>query len=354
MPGGISQPFTLGTVASDGGESYPAIVLEEFAFSIPEILRKAGDLGLPLMPTMIDILDKWEVCWPFLAAAARALAAHHSTGEPLSSLRILAPVRPRQIICAGANYRQHVVELMISHEAATIPGSSLEDRRQEAERIMDHRSKYGQPYAFVKPYSSILDPFANLVVPSDSVELDWELELGVVIGRPARRVPRSNALDHVAGYVIVNDVSARDHISRPDFPSLGLDYIAGKGGPGFFPIGPYILPSAFVPDPQKLMLTLKLNGDVMQHESTQDMIFPVAQLVEFLSVHMQLLPGDVISTGSPSGNGAHFKRFLRPGDVMESSIDGLGVQRNLCVAETLLPDAVLHRPFTALETTDDR
>jgi 2-keto-4-pentenoate hydratase/2-oxohepta-3-ene-1,7-dioic acid hydratase in catechol pathway len=118
--------------------------------------------------------------------------------------------------------------------------------------------------------------------------------------------------------------------------------------PGFFPLGPVIVPAQFIPDPQDLWIEFKLNGKVMQSESTADMIFNVAHLIEFISTHMQLLPGDVISTGSPSGNGTHYRRFLTPGDVMEGSISGIGVQRNHCVAEVLADGAATHRPFTPL------
>ncbi len=263
-------------------------------------------------------------------------------------LATLAPVRPRQIICSGANYRKHVLEIMANQTMTSDALVEPEQRRRTAERMMDHRATHGQPYAFIKPVSTVLDPFERLIVPADSAQLDWELELGVVIGRPAYRVSRERAADHVAGYVVVNDITARDHLARPDFPSLGLDWVAGKSGPGFLPIGPVIVPAAFVQDPQALMITLKLNGQIMQHESTADMIFSVMQLVEFISTHMQLLPGDVICTGSPSGNGVQHKRFLAPGDVLEGEIEGLGAQRVQCVAEELGHDAVLHRPFTPL------
>jgi 2,4-didehydro-3-deoxy-L-rhamnonate hydrolase len=163
---------------------------------------------------------------------------------------------------------------------------------------------------------------------------DWELELAAVIGKTARRVSRNEALDYVAGYTIANDITARELVSRPDIPQLGMDWVASKGAPTFLPIGPFLTPKAFVADPQALQVTLRLNGQVMQDESTADMIFSVARLIEFICAHVQLLPGDLILTGSPSGNGTHYNRFLRQGDFLEGEVTGLGCQRNPCVAES--------------------
>src|SRR5690606_14410687 len=150
-----------------------------------------------------------------------------------------------------------------------------------------------------------------------------------------RRVSRAEALDYVAGYVVVNDITLRERVMRRpgDMREMGMDWVASKCAPTFLPMGPYLVPAAFVGDPQRLQVTLKLTGEVMQDESTADMIFDVARLIEALSQHCVLLPGDLICTGSPAGNGVHYGRFLQPGDVLEGSITGLGTQRNPCVAE---------------------
>jgi 2,4-didehydro-3-deoxy-L-rhamnonate hydrolase len=299
--------------------------------------------------SMIDVFDLWGEVLPDLCRAAERL--EKVPGVKRDSLSTLPPLMPRQIVCAGANYRKHVIDILIDHPASGSDVSwSLEERRRYAERIMDHRAAQGQPFAFIKAQSAVLAPYADLTLPADSAEMDWELELGVVMGKPARRVSREQAMNYVAGYVVCNDISARDHISRPDFPTLGLDFLAGKSGPGFLPLGPAIVPAQFVPDPQDLMLTLRLNGETMQHESTNNMIFPIAQLIEYVSTHMQLLPGDLLCTGSPSGNGTHHRRFLKPGDVLEGSIDSLGTQRNRCAAEELTEGAVSHQPFVALRS----
>jgi len=185
----------------------------------------------------------------------------------------------------------------------------------------------------------VTGPFDSVVVPYDARKPDWELELGVVIGRRARRVSRDNALDYVAGYTVVNDITLREKVFRrkSDSPELGMDFTVSKGAPTFLPMGPYLVPAAFVGDPQKLRVMLKLNGDVMQNEETADMIFTVARLIEYVSSGVELQPGDVICTGSPAGNGMHYNRFIQEGDVLEGCITGpaieLGTQRNPCTVE---------------------
>jgi len=347
--GNFTASFALGTFASPTRAAFPAMVVGEDVYAIADLgLEGSGGSRLPAARlSMIDVFDLWGEFLPELCRATQRL--DEIPGVKRDSLATLPPMMPRQIVCAGANYRKHVVDILIDHPGSgSDPSWSLEERRRRAEKIMDHRAAKGQPFAFIKAQSAVLAPYADLTLPADSVEMDWELELGVVMGKPARRVSRERAMDYVAGYVVCNDISARDHISRPDFPALGLDFLAAKCGPGFLPLGPAVVPAQFVPNPQDLMLTLRLNGEIMQHESTNNMIFPIAQLIEYASTHMQLLPGDLLCTGSPSGNGTHHHRFLKPGDVLEGSIDSLGTQRNRCAAEVLTEGAILHRPFVAL------
>ena len=248
--------------------------------------------------------------------------------------------KPGTIYCSGANYKKHVVDLIIAHQdQAATQGMSLEQKRAWGMNLMDERARTGTPFIFIKPQSALTGPFDSIIVPFDAEKPDWELELGVVIGRPARRVPKERALDYVAGYTVVNDITLREKVFRKktDSPELGMDFTISKGAPSFLPMGPYLVPAAFVRDPQQLHVTLKLNGQVMQDEETSDMIFTVARLIEYLSQGVELQPGDVICTGSPAGNGMHYNRFIRDGDVLEGSIKGpavdLGTQRNPCVAE---------------------
>lgn len=243
--------------------------------------------------------------------------------------------RYRAFLLAGANYRMHIIEMRTANAIAQ--GHDGEQARAEATRQMDDRAATGIPFVFAGWPGSVTGPNGDVIIPADTgVKHDWELELAVVIGRFARCVPRAKAMDYVAGYTILNDVSTRDRMHRSDLRFT--DFLATKGRPGYKPIGPWITPATFIADPQDLRITLSVNGEVMQDGSTDDMIFPVDRLIEYASGITDLRPGDIIATGSPAGNAAeHGGRFLRPGDVLEAAIEGLGTQRNRCVAATVTP-----------------
>jgi 2-keto-4-pentenoate hydratase/2-oxohepta-3-ene-1,7-dioic acid hydratase in catechol pathway len=155
----------------------------------------------------------------------------------------------------------------------------------------------------------------------------------VVIGRRARHVSPEHAMEHVAGYAVVNDVTAREHIFRHDGSALGADWLSGKCFPTFLPFGPMVVPRQFVPDPYALTIRLSVNGKIYQDETTADMMISIERQIAYLSDRVELMPGDLICTGSPYGNGSAFGVFLKPGDVMEAAITGLGTQRNPCIAE---------------------
>ena len=159
--------------------------------------------------------------------------------------------------------------------------------------------------------------------PPGCTQLDWEIELAVVIGRRAEHVSLDAALEYVAGYTVANDLSMRDFAMRPDVP-FGVDWIRSKGYAGCLPVGPTIIPSAFVPDPQRLSLSLSVNGEKMQDSSTALMLFSVAEQIVALSAIVPLLPGDLICTGTPAGVGFARGRFLEPGDVTVAEIEILG------------------------------
>lgn len=255
-------------------------------------------------------------------------ALHHR-----AELAALSPVRPAQVFQSGANYRAHVIELLVAQQADDRPGETEAGRRARAAAIMDERAATGTPYVFAGLPTAICGPYDDVVLPAGGSQHDWELELAAVIGRPARHVHRDEALSYVAGYTIVNDVTTRDRVYRPDIPGIGTDWLASKNAPTFLPTGPYLVPAAFIDDPMKLRILLRLNGETMQDACTEEMIFDVARLIEYTSSLAELLPGDLLLTGSPAGNGVHYRRFLQPGDVMEGEITGLGRQRNRCVAE---------------------
>ena len=202
----------------------------------------------------------------------------------------------------------------------------------------DHAAESGlplpkEPVIFMKPTSCIQGANDNVMLPKGSVKGDWEIELGVVIGTRARYVSQKDALSYVAGYCVINDVSEREfQIER------GGTWDKGKGCDTFGPIGPWLVTSDEVPNPQKLDMWLDLNGERMQTGSTKTMIFSVAKIVSYVSQFMTLEPGDIITTGTPPGVGMGKKKdgksspiFLKKGDVMTAGITGLGDQRQLVV-----------------------
>ena len=207
--------------------------------------------------------------------------------------------------------------------------------RAEAEAIMDARAATGEPYIFTGLPSAICGPADDVILPVEGTKHDWELEIAVVIGRPARRVSREDAMRYVAGYTICNDITTRDLVYRPDLERIGTDWTRAKNRPTFLPTGPYLVPAAFAGDPGELLITLRLGGVIRQQERAKDMIFNIPRLVSYASALVPLSPGDLLLTGSPAGNGAHWGVFLAAGDVMEGQVTGLGCQRNTCVSERL-------------------
>ena len=297
--------------------------------------------------TTLALFEHWSTALPVLQAAANALANPASRAAltavermvPMGSLKVHPPVAARQILMSGANYFKHVVDLIVDMGPGKSPGTegmNPMQLRAFAEDLMTRRKAEGSPYVFSKPVSVLSGAFDPVVIPSFAKQPDWELELAVVIGAPARHVKKADAMRYVAGYTIANDITNRDWVwAKGDMKPLGTDWLSAKSCPTFLPVGPCIVPASQVADPQDLQIQLKLNGQTMQDESTNDMIFGVARLIEHISSVVQLLPGDLICTGSPSGNGTHYNRYLQPGDVMECAITGLGTQRTPVIAETL-------------------
>ena len=342
--------FALGTFSAGGGPPFGALVLRDRVAPIHALEPVFDKLGCEPLGSLsvLELLANWETIFPALQRAVDFLQdvgggseQWRNTFVPCEQLRFRPPVDlPRQVFCSGANYRKHVIELIVAQAAGVDSNLSRDERLARAAKLMDERAAHGAPFLFAKPPSAITGPYDPVILPRHARQPDWELELGVIIGKPARHVHRDEALEYVAGYTIVNDITNRDLVFRKDIGAMGADWIAAKASPSYLPTGPYLVPTAFVTNPQDLQITLKLNSQVMQNESTADMIFDVARIIEFLSTYVQLWPGDLIATGSPAGNGAHYNRFLKPGDVMEGSITELGTQRNECVAE----EAEAHAP----------
>ena len=218
--------------------------------------------------------------------------------------RIGSPIaRPSKILCIGLNYAKHAKET-----GAAIPT---------------------EPILFLKSTSSLTGPFDNIIIPKNSEKTDWEVELAVVIGKKASYVSEAEAMDYVAGYVLHNDVSERAfQLER------GGTWDKGKGCDSFAPLGPWLVTKDEIPNPHTLRLWLSLNGKMMQDSNTDDLIFNIPQLISYSSQFMTLLPGDVISTGTPAGVGLGFSPniYLKPGDVVELGIDGLGSSKQTVVA----------------------
>src|SRR6201996_3748852 len=279
---------------------------------------------LPAAPELDALLDDWPANVKLLGDVvdeARAGQRWAGLTRPVSAFAPLAPLRPGQIFQSGANHQPHVIQLMMA-SAAEQGDDDPEATRRRATALMAERAASGTPYVFIGLASAICGPDDNGGLPR--------------IGTGAYRVAPGQALRPVAGYVIANDLTTRDRVFRPDMPGLGTDWLAGKNSPTFLPLGPWLVPAPFVPDPADLRVTLKLNGETMQDETTADMIFGVPELIAHVSAITPLRPGDLLLTGSPAGNGAHYGRYLQPGDVMEATITGagvdLGTQHNRCIA----------------------
>ena len=313
--------FGLGTFAAADGSQFPGLVIEDRVFDLRDHFEPGTNTAA--------LLRDWETS----LAELRALATSIDTpGTPLEALRPLPPVQPPgQLLCAGANYFQHVREITYSFKKNSGDQRPDDEIRAEAEEFTRRRHEIEDPFIFPGLPSAMCGARDDIVLWGPGQQHDWELELAVVIGRPARSVPPQEAIQYVAGYTISNDISTRDVMYRPDFPMT--DFIMTKSRPTFFPTGPYIVPREFVPDPRQLRIRLSVNGEVMQDESVDDIIYGVEDLVSYASTIAELWPGDLLLTGSPAGNaGHHGNRWLRTGDVIEGEITGLGRQRNLCVA----------------------
>lgn len=272
------------------------------------VLREDGAVVAPpdlkRWSTMLELLGDWGQAEDILRAIDCDDAPVIDHGG------LLAPVRwPRKVICAGVNYRRHIREM-----GGDVPGEGW------------------RPFFFLKPpTTTVIGPTDAIVIRSPgTARYDWEAELAVVIGIGGRDIAPADALAHVAGYCVANDVTARGHHKRQPVPTDAFvyDWFAAKSIDGSLPLGPGITPAFQIPDPQDLRLRLWVNGELQQEESTADMICTVAELISAASEVVTLEPGDVIATGTPSGVGASRGRWLRPGDLVRTTIDGLGTLEN--------------------------
>jgi 2-keto-4-pentenoate hydratase/2-oxohepta-3-ene-1,7-dioic acid hydratase in catechol pathway len=282
-----------------------------------------SDLLLPTTDHLLDFLPPDGPAWPAVQTLARWVEQldEQRLSEfslPVVEVELLVPVaRPSKILLLAGNYAAHVVER---------GGTAVE----RAETF---------PYVFLKPPTTTMThPGAPIRIPRGSPDhVDWEAELGVVIGRPCRDVGEAEALAYVAGYTIVNDITDRKFTPNPGRKPRErdkfFDWLHGKWHDTFCPIGPCLVSADAVPDPQDLPIRLTVNGETKQDGSTGQMIFPVAAVISFVSRFVTLEPGDIISTGTPSGVGSAKGTYLKPGDVVVASIGGIGELENPVVAE---------------------
>lgn len=257
--------------------------------------------------TVLELVSDWE-------QAEGVLRGLETDDAPIIDYDVLLPplLWPRKVVCAGVNYRRHMREM-----GGEIPAEGW------------------RPFFFLKaPTTTVIGPRDPIIVRSpEKARYDWEAELAVVIGAGGRDIPPEDALVRVAGYCVANDVTARGYHRRQSVPADAFiyDWFAAKSMDSSLPLGPGITPSFQVPDPQDLHLRLWVNDDLQQDESTSDMVCTVAELVSAVSEVVTLEPGDVITTGTPSGVGAGRGLFLRAGDVVRATIDGLGTLENTVI-----------------------
>jgi 2,4-didehydro-3-deoxy-L-rhamnonate hydrolase len=298
--------FSIGTILRDNCNTL-VIVSGSTVFDLGKLLAASGADSLPSGFGLSEMLDDWATWLPRIK---RAVESGESQGDTyriadVSEVTWRAPIlKPRKLICMGTNYAGHATEVSSDPLKA--------------------------PYSFIKSSSNTLRGSGATITLLDVANMnDWEIELAVVIGKAARHVNAARAMDYVAGYSIINDVSARDWVaSSPKF--LGIDWVVGKSIDGYAPMGPTFTPAEFVANPQNLNLELTVNGKVMQKGNTSQMVFSIAQIIAHLSRIMTLEPGDIIASGTPEGTGFGHKPpvFLKDGDLVRGTIDGLGTLEN--------------------------
>lgn len=313
----MADAFKLATVSSAGSPRFVALVLDDKSVALNAVLpHVAAAQKAPLASeTMLGLLGQWDRSFDVLSEAAALLKKSGLDDKrwkdaiaPVSAVKIHAPItRPPKMFYAAINYPRP-------------------DRQPKQDNILR------RPYMFEKTTSAVTGPYDDVVKPRGYDDIDGEVELGVVIGKPGKNIPVERAMEHVAGFMICNDLTVRNYRVPGELPVPGPDWLGSKCWDNFAPLGPYLVPRQFVPDCRNLRLTLKVNGETRQDGNTKDMIHSPEAQVAFMSNQLTLEPGDVISTGTPNGIGIYTGVFIKAGDLIECEIDLLGVQRNRLVA----------------------
>lgn len=305
--------YTLLNYGPDVASARPGICVDGAVIDIQGAMAALGERGIDATSTTA-LLGAWDMAEPLLeriAAAASGLAS-----VPLSSVTLLAPLLyPGANFNSGSNYWKHQQEM----------GGAPTDKAT------------AQPYFFLKsPAHTMIGTGQEVRIPRVSRNLDWEAELAVVIGRPARNVAVEDALSYVAGYTICNDLSARDLLIREDWPRFRTDWFGAKNFEGSGPMGPWIVPARQIANPYDLKIDLWVNDDHMQDSRTDDMIFTIQEQIAYLSARLTLRPGDIVSTGTPAGVGGARGIFLKPGDTVRIRISEIGELINSIAREAPL------------------
>jgi 2,4-diketo-3-deoxy-L-fuconate hydrolase len=311
--------FKLGTFAKSDGKPFAAIVLGDDI--VPLQSARAGALGAMSIDAL---LEDWDANFVRLQEVVAGLEKEGSPPDAarLENLRALPPVaRPGKMFYAAQNFQEHVDEML---RAVMTPASGP--------RFTGEKSTT-KPYLFLKAPSTLAGAFDDIAVPRDLAKIDWEAEIALAIGNAGKRIKAERALEHVAGFMTTNDVSARDLQIRADRPGLRSDWLNGKSHDNFAPMGPFLVPRAFVPDAMNLFIRLTINGEVKQNGNTSQFIFTPEEQIEYASNILTLEPGDIFSCGTCGGVGQGTNTFLKAGDVMETEIEGLGRMRNRFVAD---------------------
>ena len=322
--------FALGTFI-DGADEFVGMVLDDKVISLEQIhCAWVKDWGasrsLARRDSLLALVGDWDRAFPFLsemAEFARARIDRFPHGS-LSTSRPCPPIRrPGKILHSAANFREHVAEMA---DYNVIQGQVDSGLRFNGDKDA------ARPYLFLKASNALNGAFEPIVIPKDEgVQIDWEAEVAVVIGRGGRNISPDAARSHIAGYMAANDITRRDTLWRHDRPNFKTDWLASKSTDGFLPIGPVLMPAAFVPDPDDLHITLTVNGELKQSGHVSDMIFSAEEQISFASQFMTLEPGDIFVTGTVGGVGQASGTYLKVGDVVETEISRVGRMCNRIV-----------------------
>jgi 2-keto-4-pentenoate hydratase/2-oxohepta-3-ene-1,7-dioic acid hydratase in catechol pathway len=317
-----ATPFKLGTFMQ-GNRTFLGLVIND---ATVVDLTKAD----PSLPTDMKILlQRYESVEPTLSKLAASVASKSGKQQvvyDVAALKTLPPVMPQNILNAAVNYTEHAQE-MAGRSANNVQAPTAPPPAQGIPGIWERKPGDARhnPYVFPKMVGAVTGNGEAIRLPPGRDRVDWECELAVVIGRTATRVSADRAADFIFGYTLQNDVS--DRAARSD-GRHGSDWFIGKSHDTFAPLGPYIVPKAFVADPQKLPIKFTLSGKLMQDSSTDRMTHTVYEMVSYVSHIMTLNPGDIVSTGSPAGVGAAKNIFMKAGDTSVCTIGGIGTLTN--------------------------